>query len=130
MSNHSHSLASAFLTIAPSFFLVVYALPLLFVPIRWARLFRWKIPEGDLTLAVYFGRCLGGVATAVAVVCLLAAKAPEQNVALFDLIALVGAFMTGVHIWGAVRERYPWPEHAEIVLYAALTIAAIALRPS
>jgi hypothetical protein len=130
MSNHSISVASAFLYIAPSFFLLVYALPLLLAPIRWARLFRWQIPEGDLTLAVYFGRCLGGVATAVAIVCLLAANAPEHNVALFDLIALVGALMTGVHVWGAFRERYPWPEHAEIVLYAALTIAALAVRPS
>src|SRR5206468_2461675 len=121
--------ASVFLYVAPAFFLALYGLPLLFVPMRWARVFQWRVPEGPAHLTVFFGRCLGGVATAVALVAIAAAPHPEANVALFDLIALIGVIMTAVHVWGAIKRMQPWPEHVEIALYGLLAVAAIAVRP-
>jgi hypothetical protein len=37
---------------------VVFAVPITFFPLRWARLMRWQIPA-ETQLTVYFGRCLG-----------------------------------------------------------------------
>ena len=37
---------------------VVFAVPITFFPLRWARLMRWRIPA-ETQLTVYFGRCLG-----------------------------------------------------------------------
>ncbi|MBI3071890.1 MAG: hypothetical protein HYY84_07135 [Deltaproteobacteria bacterium] len=120
MVSETHPTASIFLLVAASLFLVVYALPLLIAPLRWARVFLWKVPaETDLT--VYLGRCLGAVAVAICAICFRAAPAPEHHVALFEVILVAGALLTLVHIWGALRRVQPWTEHVEIALYAALT---------
>lgn len=37
---------------------VVFAVPITFFPLRWARLMRWRIPA-ETQLTMYFGRCLG-----------------------------------------------------------------------
>ena len=42
-----------------------FALPMLFVPIKFAQVLRWQIPEHE-HLAIYFGRCLGGLAAVIA----------------------------------------------------------------
>jgi hypothetical protein len=120
--------ARVFLLTAASLFLVGYALPLLFAPLAWARHLRWSIPDRT-ELTVYFGRCLGGVATAIVTMCFVAAVHPEKHVVLFDVIALAGAIMTGVHVWGWWRRAQPWTETLEIPLYAALAGIAIAARP-
>src|SRR4051794_3993482 len=67
MISPDYPLASWFLVVSTSFFLVVIALPLLFAPLTWARWYGWKLPEGSTDLTVYLGRCLGGVAFAVIV---------------------------------------------------------------
>src|SRR5262245_33838460 len=102
MIDSAHPLASWFLVISSGFFLVVYGLPLLIAPIAWARWFRWDIPE-KTHLATYFGRCVGAVALSVIVVVLRRAGDPKGNSFMFELIALVGGLMTGVHVWGAIR---------------------------
>jgi hypothetical protein len=124
----SPSTSSLFLRIAGGVFLVSYALPLLLAPLAWARVLRWRIPsEADLT--VYFGRCVGGVATSVCLACFVAATDPAGNRLLFDLIAAIGVAMVGVHAWGAVRRTQPWTETAEIPLYLGLAALALHFRP-
>jgi hypothetical protein len=121
--------ASVFLVLAATGFGLVYALPIFLAPLWWARLFRWEVPaETDLT--VYFGRCLGGVALAVVCLCYRAAPRVGESAWLFDLIALIGALMTVVHVWGAVKKTQPLVESVEIPLYAALAIVALVLRPA
>jgi hypothetical protein len=120
--------ASWFLWIAPAPFLVLYALPILLVPFRWARAFRWTVNERD-DLALYFGRCTGALAVALCVACLRAAAHPRDHVDLFDLLAVAGALLTAIHVWGALERRQPWTETVEIALYATVTICALALRP-
>jgi hypothetical protein len=48
---------------------------------------------------------------------------------LFRLIQIIGALMTGVHVWGAVRREQPWTETAEIPLYAGLAVLAWVAQP-
>jgi len=122
-------LASWFLLIAGLVFTFAFALPLLFVPLRWAQLFRWKLPaETDLT--VYFARCLGAVAVALVGACFLAVPHPEQHLLLFDLVTIAGAMLAGVHAWGAIARTQPWTETLEIALYAGITVATHLLRRS
>jgi hypothetical protein len=120
-------LASIFLLVSGTLFLFVFALPILLVPLRWARIFRWNLPA-ETALTKYFARCLGGVAVAIVSLCFLAAGHPEQNLILFDLIVIVGAIMTAVHVWGALERTQPWTETAEIALYLGLAILAYAVR--
>lgn len=111
--------ARVFLVVAGTAFLLAYGLPLLFAPRRWARVFRWDVPEDD-GLCVYFGRCLGGVAVALVAGCMVAATDPPRNSIIFLTIAIACALMTAVHAWGAITGEQPWPEHLEIPMYAAL----------
>lgn len=119
MIDPERALASWFLLISGIVFLVVYALPLLFVPLQWARVFRWELPERT-HLAIYLGRCLGGVALAVIIFVFRAVPDPRSSRMLFDLVALMTGILCLVHVWGAIRRIQPWTEHVEIVLYAAV----------
>lgn len=123
----AHPLASWFLWSAPTLFLLVYGLPLLVAPLWWARLFRWRV-GGDDDLTVYLGRCLGAVAIAVIACAYRAAPAPAANPILFELIAVIGILLAGVHAWGALRRRQPWTETVEIALYVLVAILAVSLR--
>ncbi len=122
MIDPQRPLASWFLLVGGVVFLVVYAIPLLFVPLQWARLFRWELPERT-HLAVYLGRCLGGMALAVVIFIFRAVPDPRPYRVLFELVALMSGLLALVHVWGAIRRIQPWTEHAEIVLYA--TVAAL-----
>ncbi len=123
--------ASGFLYATSALFLFVYALPILFMPLRWARWFRWQVDarDEDNHLLLYFARCLGAVA--LALVGCFAAIAPRasQHGRFFDLIVVVGVLLAGVHVWGAVRKQQPWTETAEIGLYAGAALAAWLLHP-
>jgi hypothetical protein len=127
MISATHPAASWFLLASGAGFLLVYGLPLLLFPLQWARWFRWTVPE-DTALTVYLGRCVGALAIAVIAVSLKAVPSPERFSVLFDLIAWIGALMTALHVWGAIRRVQPWTETAEIPLYAVLAGLAIWLR--
>lgn len=128
MIDQEHPAASWFLLLAPTVFLILYALPLLVAPFRWARLFRWTVNERD-DLALYFGRCLGALAVAVCAACYRAAPHPLSGAIFFDLIASAGVLLAGVHIWGAIEKRQPFIETVEILLYLGLAVLSVVLRP-
>jgi hypothetical protein len=120
--------SSLFLRVSGGVFLIAYALPLFLAPVAWARALKWRVP-GDTDLVVYFGRCVGALATVICGACFAAAGHPEQNVILFDVIAAIGVAMVVVHAWGALQRTQPWTETAEIPLYLALAIVAFVARP-
>jgi hypothetical protein len=122
MIDPAHPAASWFLWILGAVFLLAFALPLLVAPLRWARVFRWRLPA-DTDLTEYFGRCLGGVATAVLWACVRAAPEPARHRLLFELLLGIAGTMCFVHVLGAVRRRQPWTETAEIALYAGAGVA-------
>ena len=53
---------------------------------------------------------------------------PFASCEIFELIAIIGALMVGVHAWGALRRAQPWTEDSEIPLYALLGGLALYLR--
>ena len=123
MIDPQHAFASLFLWIAAIGFLAAFALPLTFVPLAWARVFRWRVPA-ETHLAIYFGRCVGALATTITAFALRAAPDPAAHRYMFELIAVACGLMTMIHIWGAIRRIQPWTETAEIALYAATTAFA------
>lgn len=104
-------------------FTPVFALPLLLHPYRWARAFGWR-EEPVTDVGLYFGRCLGAVATASCVQGALAAHDPIRHRSYFRFAEVGGWLLAAVHLRGLLERRQPAIEHAEIVGYAAFAVAA------
>ena len=49
--------------------MLFFSLPLLFLPLSWARLMSWEVPA-QTHLAIYFGRCLGAFILIIQVIML------------------------------------------------------------
>jgi hypothetical protein len=129
MINQSHPYASWFLLVSTSFFLCIYALPLFFAPLWWARIFLWKVPE-ETDLTVYFGRCTGSLAIAMTVAMFEAVPDPQGHRAIFSLIGWTSVLLTLLHVWGAIRRVQPWTETAEILLYGGMAVLSIGFHSS
>jgi hypothetical protein len=108
---------------------LVFALPIFLVPLRWARLFRWRIPD-DTDLAVYFGRCLGAFVLIVEALMLRAGLTGEGLVFTFQVLLAVGLLMTLVHIWGALQKIQPITETLEIGMYSGLFLLGLLFYPA
>src|SRR3954453_5963250 len=101
----------------------VFALPLLLDPYRWARAFGWRAePETDVGL--YFGRCLGALATAGCLQAARASRAPGGQRGFFEFAEAVGWLLAAVHLRGMLEGRQPPIENAEIAGYSAFALAA------
>jgi hypothetical protein len=107
----------------------VFALPLLLDPYRWARAFGWRAePETDV--GVYFGRCLGALATASCVHAARASRDPARHAGYFEFAEVAGWLLAAVHLRGLLERRQPPIEHAEILGYSAFALAARRVRAS
>ena len=126
MIDTAHPYISWYLWILGAVFGLFFALPLLVVPLRWARAFRWQLPADD-RLTTYLGRSLGAVAAAVVFAALRVAPEPAAHPIFFEIMIVAGALLTVVHIFGAIERSQPWTETAEIPGYAALTIVSIVI---
>jgi len=123
--------ASGFLVVVALFALVTLGLPMLVVPLTWARWLRWPIPDATdgRNLSVYFGRCLGAVICVQAVVVLLAADDVALQPVLFAILVGQFAVMIAVHVWGALRQIQPLSETLETVGWAVLLVLALLFTP-
>ena len=121
--------AQTFLLTVMAVTTVVFALPIFLVPLRWARVLGWHIPE-HTDLAIYFGRCLGAFVLIVEALMLRAGLTGEGLVFTFQVIVAVSALMVIVHIWGAVQRIQPILETLEIGMYGGLGLLALAFWPS
>ena len=84
----------------------VFALPLLLDPYRWARAFGWRSePETDVGL--YFGRCLGALATAACLQAARASRDPARHAGYFEFAEASGWLLAAVHVRGLVEGRQP-----------------------
>jgi len=122
----SHS--GAFLRVA-AVLMFLFASPMLFVPLAWARALRWKLPT-ETALTVYFGRCLGGVLCVLAAMGLAAAQTPAVQPFFFTLVLAATALNIAIHVWGACRRIQPLTETVEIVAWVALFLAALVFYPA
>ncbi len=108
-------------------FTLAIGLPLLIVPLSWARLMRWQIPA-DTDLTNYFGRCLGAVVTAIAFLVFVYADKGALHAFMLELLLGAFALMVAVHVWGFLKRAQPWTETAEIPLYLLLSLSAAGFR--
>jgi hypothetical protein len=106
----------------------VLAIPLLLDPYRWARAFGWpQEPETDVGL--YFGRCLGAMATAACLQGVRAAREPERHESYFQFSEAAAWLLAAVHVRGLIERRQPPIEHIEIIGWSAVAIAARRYAP-
>jgi hypothetical protein len=120
----AHPAASWFLWITAGFMVLAVVLPLLLVPLSWARTVGWKIPE-ESDLTVYLGRSLGAVAAALCAGIARAATDVAAHAVVIELSIVAGGLLTLVHIVGALQRRQPPAETAEILVFAGLTVAMV-----
>ncbi|MBI4692508.1 MAG: hypothetical protein HY749_00615 [Gammaproteobacteria bacterium] len=105
-----------------------FALPLFFVPIAWARIFRWTIPA-ETDLAVYFGRCLGAFVLIVEALMLRAGLTGTGLEFTFQVLLAVAGMMVIVHVWGYVKRIQPFTETLEIGMYSGMGILCALFYP-
>jgi hypothetical protein len=105
-----------------------FGLPMLLAPITFARVLRWQIPEHE-HLAIYFGRCLGGLACVIAAFGLKVAGVTALQPFFFQLA--IGAFciLTLVHIYGGLRKIQPISETLEIIFWFGLIVLTLCFYP-
>ena len=121
--------AQAYLLVVVAVTTPAFALPIFLVPLRWARVLGWQIPE-HTDLAVYFGRCLGAFVLIVEALMLRAGLTGEGLLFTYQVIAAVAAMMVLVHIWGAVQKIQPLLETLEIGMYGGLGLLALVFWPA
>jgi hypothetical protein len=120
--------ARRFARLFAGFFGPIFAIPLFLDPYRWARAFGWRRePETDVGL--YFGRCLGAVATAICAQAARAGRDPERHRSFFEFVETGGWLLAVVHLRGLLERKQPPIEHAEIIGYSAFAIAARRFMP-
>lgn len=106
----------------------VFAIPLFLDPYRWARAFGWR-PEPETDVGLYFGRCLGAIATAACLQGVKATRDPERHRAYYEFSEAAAWLLAAVHVRGLLERRQPPIEHAEIAGWAAMALAARRYRP-
>ncbi|WP_415904082.1 hypothetical protein ACMXYW_10955 [Neptuniibacter sp. QD48_55] len=120
--------ALTYLWVLGSITTVTFALPLFFVPLTWAKLMMWRVPE-DTDLAEYFGRCVGAFVLVVEFFILKGAYTEGGLQFTFDMLAVVFTLMLVVHIYGAIRRIQPITETLEIGLWAFLLFVTYICYP-
>lgn len=122
------SYSSAFLFWFPVLILVAFALPMLFVPLLWAKTIRFTLPE-HTDLAVYFGRSLGVAAIGISVMCLVASGIPAAQSTVIDGLIVISVLYVITHIHGAIMKIQPLVETLEIGFWAGLFCLLLAVYP-
>ena len=120
--------AADFLLILTLATTLVFALPIFLVPLTWARLMAWQIPQ-QTDLAVYFGRCLGAFILILEALMLRAALTGEAIHTAFELLAATATMMIVVHVYGALKRIQPLSETLEIGFYVLLLLLTLMFWP-
>ncbi len=120
--------ADIFLIVAGLAMLLSFGLPLLIVPLRWARLFRWEVPQPQ-ALAVFMGRSMGIFIIVMSVFAFKAAQYPSYRPFLFDLMLWIFGGMILLHVYGAIRKSQPITETLEIALWILLSLVTLGFYP-
>jgi hypothetical protein len=120
--------AQTFLVVFGILAAAAFALAIFLVPLTWARVFRWNLPQ-DPDLAIYFGRCLGVLAVVLTGFALRAGFTGAGVEQLFQILVPVFVGMTLVHIVGALQRIQPMTETIEIGFWAGLVLLALAFYP-
>jgi hypothetical protein len=120
---------STYISILMAVTTLFFALPILIMPLTWARLMQWTIPE-QTDLAVYFGRCLGAFIIIVEVLMLRAITTGTGYIYAFDVLFLVFGLMLAIHVYGAIKRIQPITETLEIGMWLALFVMNTVFYPT
>ena len=80
-------------------------------------------------MGLYFGRCLGAFAIAACLQGARAAGDPERHQDYFEFSEAAAWLLAAVHVRGLIERRQPPIEHAEIIGWSAMAIAARRFAP-
>ena len=108
--------------------LLFFGLPLLLWPIRWARILKWTIPD-HTHLAIYFGRCLGGVITVMALFAIISTGDIFIMRFWFAFILLLFFMMILIHGYGAWKKIQPVSETIEIGYWCIMLLVTLLFYP-
>jgi hypothetical protein len=122
------SYADIYLYVAGVAMLLTFGFPLMLVPLRWARVFRWELPKPE-NLVVFLGRSVGIFISVIAVFAFKAAGAPEARPFFFDLMLWIFGTMIALHAYGAIRKTQPITETVEILLWIVLILVTLCFHP-
>lgn len=106
-----------------------FGLPIFFVPLTWAKLMKWTIPN-DTDLAVYFGRCLGAFILVMEYFVYHAVSTGTGEAWIFQFLIGVFGFMLVLHVYGAIKRIQPITETLEIGLWILLLLLSLAFYPA
>jgi len=120
--------ANIYLIVAGVAILAAFGIPLLIVPIHWARALRWQTLHAD-NLTVFLGRSLGAVLIVLAVFAFKATGSPATQPFFFDLLLWMLALMGLLHMYGAITKTQPITETVEIALWVILFILTLCFYP-
>jgi hypothetical protein len=122
------SYSDVYLYVAGVAMLVTFGIPLLVVPLRWARVFRWEIPQSK-NLVVFFGRSIGVFISLTAVFAFKVTNYPAAKPFFFDLMLWLFVGMILLHAYGAIRKTQPITETVEILLWVVLSVITLCFYP-
>jgi hypothetical protein len=122
------SYSDVFLYVIGVAILAIYGIPLTLVPLHWARVFRWEVPQ-SVNLVVFLGRSLGIFISLIAIFAIKVTSTPAAKPFFFDLMLWLIAAMTILHIFGAIRKTQPITETVEIGLWVVLFIITLCFYP-
>ncbi len=108
---------------------LIFALPIFLTPLRWGRVFMWRIPQ-ETDLAVYFGRCLGAFVLVIEGLILRAGLTREGALFTCQVLLAVAFLMVVVHVWGALQKIQPITETLEIGMYSGMFILTLLFYPA
>jgi hypothetical protein len=118
-----------FLIIAGVAMLVAFGLPLMLVPMSWARVYRWPLPQ-DRTLAVFLGRSIGVFISIMAIFAFRVTQIPDAKPFFFDLMLWTFVGMIVLHVYGAIRKVQPLTETLEIAMWVGLSLITLGFYPA
>jgi hypothetical protein len=122
------SYSNAFLIVAGVAMLAAFGLPLMLVPMSWAEVFRWELPQPQ-SLTKFFGRSLGVFITIMAIFAFKVTQTPIAKPFFFDLMLWIFGGMILLHVYGAVRKSQPVIETVEIGLWVFLSVITLCFYP-
>lgn len=120
--------SNGFLYVVGVAMLVVFGLPLTFVPLRWGKAFGWETQPGG-HLVVMLGRSLGILISLVAIFAMLVPVMPEARLFFFDFMLCLIGLMFILHVYAALRRQQPKLETYEIALWVILFVLTLCFYP-
>jgi len=123
-----NSYSDVYLIVAGVAMLASFGLPLMLVPVRWARVFRWEVPH-PRNLVIFLGRSLGVFISIMAIFAFKVVQTPVAKPFLFELMLWIFGGMFLLHVYGAIRKTQPLTETLEILLWVVLSLITICFYP-